>query len=169
MLKHCGVSLATLLLLTSTVLSQPATSPSTRAQQTQDQLATAKSEILPLFKEMEAAANAHDTDRHLALYAHTPSLQFVINDQLIVGWNALREKQQQWWKNGKTDVVYQLSAPPDFMMLAPDAVVVTFFLTSHRTLPDGTPQDTRFGISSIWKKLPEGWRIIYAHESTVKQ
>ena len=150
-------------------MAQVASSPSTRAQQPPDQLAAAKAEILPLFEELEAAANAHDTDRHLALYARTPSLQFIFNDQLVVGWDALHEKQLQWWKNGKSDVVYQLSGPPDFLMLAPDVVLVTFFLTSHRTAPDGTPQNARFSISNIWKKLPEGWRIVYAHESMVKQ
>ncbi len=160
-----------MLLLASASMSQPrsqvASSPG-HDQPVQDQLAAAKAEILPLFQELQAAANAHDTDRHLALYAHTPSLQFVINDQLIVGWDALRQKQQEWWKNGKTDVVYQLVGSPEFKMLTPGVVVVTSFLTSHRSLPDGTAQDTKVGISSIWQKLPEGWRIVYAHESTVK-
>jgi ketosteroid isomerase-like protein len=150
------------LLLLVTSLTVPAKVPS-------DGLAAARAEILPLFEAMQAAANAHDADKHVSFFAREPSLLFVINDQAIVGYDALLAKQRQWWPNGKTDVTYQLAGEPDFRMPAPGLVMVTYFLTSRRTLPDGQTRDTRFGISALWQKRTEGWRIIYAHESAVNK
>jgi hypothetical protein len=39
-------------------------------------------QIAPLVPELYASANAHDTDRHWAIYAY-------------------REKQRRWWDDGK--------------------------------------------------------------------
>lgn len=139
------------------------------ASESEDALEAARAEIAPLFAEMQAAANAHDTDRHLAFYAREPSLLFIMNDQPIIGWEALREKQLQWWNNGKTDVVYTPVGQPDYRMPAPGLVMLTHFLTSRRTLPSGETRVTGFGISALWQKRPEGWRIIHAHEATVQK
>ncbi len=132
-------------------------------------LATARKEILPLIQAMAAAARAHDADKHVSFYARDPTLLFVINDQKIVGYDALLAKQREWWHDGKTDVVYTMVGEPDFAMPARGLVIVTYFLTSHRTMPDGTIRNTGVGISALWQRRPEGWRIIYAHESTVNQ
>ena len=145
------------------------TAASVFAAKSADDLATAQAEIAPLFAEMQAAANAHDTDRHVSFYARVPSLLFIINDQPIIGWEALRDKQRQWWNNGKTDVVYTQVGEPDYRMPGLGLVMVTHFLTSRRTLPGGEVRITNFGISALWQKRPEGWRIIHAHESTVQK
>ena len=134
-----------------------------------DSLASARKEILPLLSAMQTAANAHDADKHLAFYAHDPSLLFVINDEAITGWEALLAKQRQWWQNGKSDVIYTFVGEPDFKMPAPGLVITTYFLSSRRTLPDGTARATGFGVSAVWQRRPEGWRIIYAHESVVQK
>jgi len=139
-------------------------------------LAAARAEILPLLEAMHAAANAHDAEKHVSFYAREPSLLFVDNDEAIVGYDALLAKQRQWWQDETfrksvlvTDVTYKLAGEPDFRMPAPGLVMVTYFLTSDRTTPEGKLRETRFGISALWQKRPEGWRIIYAHESTVNK
>jgi len=132
-----------------------------------DDLATARAEIMPLFERMLAAANEHDAEAHLAVYAHDPDLVFVANDEEIVGWDAALAKQRVWWNDGDIDVVYTLVGEPEFRMPAPGLVVATLFLSSIRTGPDGTPSAASFGISQLWQKRPEGWRIVYAHESIV--
>ncbi len=136
------------------------------ATESGNDLAVARAEIAPLFDEMQAAANAHDADRHLSFYAREASLVFVINDQQITGWEALRDKQRQWWNDGKTDAVYSRAGEPEYRMLCPGYVLATYFLTSRRTLPTGEVRRTGFGITAVWQKRPEGWRIIYAHEAT---
>jgi ketosteroid isomerase-like protein len=134
-----------------------------------DALEAARAEIAPLFAEMQAAANAHDTDRHIAFFAREPSLLFIINDEAIIGWEALREKQLKWWNNGKTDVVYTQVGQPDYRMPAPGLVMLTHFLTSRRTLASGEKRTDGFGISLFWQRRPEGWRIIHAHEAKVQK
>ena len=130
------------------------------------ELETAKAEILPLLEEMNEAANVHDAERHVAFYARDPDLLFVIHDQAIVGWDALLEQQRAWWRDGKTDVVYTMAGEPEFRMPQPGLVIVTHFLDSVRSLGGGTTKRMRLAISAVWQRGPDGWKIIYAHEST---
>ncbi|MGO8974421.1 MAG: YybH family protein [Steroidobacteraceae bacterium] len=128
----------------------------------------ARAEVAPLLAEMGAAANAHDIDRHVGFYAHDPSVILIFNGQAINGWDAVREKQAEWWKNGKTDVVYTMQGKPDYRVPAPGLVLTTMFMKSRRTLPSGEVSEGEFAVSSLWQKRPEGWRVIYSHESTTR-
>jgi ketosteroid isomerase-like protein len=126
---------------------------------------SAEREILPLIHEQMLAANAHDTDRFLATYLHAPTLVFVIDGRIIRGFDDLREQQMNWWKNGKSDVVYSDAAPPEFVSLGENSVLVTQQMTSRRTGTDGKPAEATFAVTSIWQHVRDGWRVTYAHES----
>ena len=126
-------------------------------------------QIRPLLTEQLLAANAHDTDRFLASYVHSPELIAIENGQLIHGWDALREQQLKWWKNGKSDAVYTQLSPPEFAVLDSQTVVVTQQMASHRTLPDGSSHDDTFVVSTIWRHFPKGWRVTYSHESWARR
>ena len=128
-----------------------------------DDLTTAREALAPKLQEMLAAANAHDTDRHLAAYLHSPDLVFVVNDQTIHGWDALRAQQLKWWQNGKSDAVYTVLGEPEYTMLAPGLVAQTYFLDSHRAGDDA--HGAHLGVTDVWQQGAEGWRIVYAHES----
>jgi len=125
-----------------------------------------RAQISASLAEMGAAANAHDIDRHVGFYARDSSTELIFNGEPIVGWDAIYAKQREWWQNGKTDVVYAPRGRPDVRLLSPDLAVTTLLMKSTRTMPDETIKEGNFAVSAIWKKLPEGWRIIYAHEST---
>lgn len=126
---------------------------------------SARQAIEPLVAKMSQAANAHDTDAYMALFQTSSNLVFAIDGRIIRGWDALRTQQLVWWKNGKSDVVYTATATPEFDMLAPAAVLVTQQMSSRRTGTDGKPSLGTFVVTSVWKRLPEGWHIVYAHES----
>ncbi len=126
---------------------------------------SAQRQIQPLMDAMAVAANAHDTDAYMAFYQHSPSLIFAIDGRIIRGWDALHAQQLIWWKNGKSDVVYTPSVAPEFEVLTPDLVVSTQMLSSRRTAPDGKISTGTFVVTSVWKRLPQGWRIVYGHES----
>jgi uncharacterized protein (TIGR02246 family) len=127
---------------------------------------TARAEVAPLLAEMGAAANAHDVERHVGFYARDASVILIFNGEAITGWEAIRDKQREWWQNGKTDVVYTLQGKPDFRVAGPGVVVTTLFMKSRRTMPDGGTKEGEFAVSAVWQKRPEGWRVIYSHEST---
>ncbi len=154
------------MMLAITACSTGVQSPRAGDARATESLAEARSEITPLFERMQSTANAHDVDGHLATYVRDSTLLFVINDQAIRGYSALHEEQTKWWRGGKTDVVYRVEGEPIYRMLAPGLVVQTYFLSSHRSADDGSTRDGRVAISAIWQKRTDGWRIIYAHEST---
>jgi ketosteroid isomerase-like protein len=122
-------------------------------------------QIRPLLNEQMLAANAHDTDRFLATYRHDDGLLFASNGEIIRGWNNLRTQQLKWWNNGKSDVVYSETAPPEFSVLGPQTALVTQQMAAHRTLSDGKSKGGRFVVTTIWQQLPAGWKVTYCHES----
>jgi ketosteroid isomerase-like protein len=130
--------------------------------------AAASAEVAPLLAEMGAAANAHDVDRHVGFYAHDDSVVFIFNGEPTIGWEAIRQKQREVWRNGTSDVIYTMQGKPTFLVPGPGLVVTTIFLKSRRTMPNGQIADGEFAISSLWQKRPDGWRVIYSHESTTR-
>ncbi len=128
-------------------------------------MSPAAKQILPLLHEQRLAANAHDTDAFLHTYLHDDSLVFLIDGRVIRGFDALRQQQLKWWKDGKSDVVYTERARPEIVTLDSQTALVTEQFTGRRTGPDGKPTSGDFVVTTIWHKLPGGWRVTYGHES----
>lgn len=118
-----------------------------------------------LMNEMLEAANAHDTDRFMAVYERSPALMLTFDDQTLTGWQAIRDQQLQWWNEGASDAVYRLRGEPKITVISPDVVATLQSLEVEATGPDGKKGTVKVMATSIWKKLPEGWRIVLAHES----
>jgi uncharacterized protein (TIGR02246 family) len=125
-------------------------------------------EIQPLLDSMMVSANSHDTDRFLAPYLHDSTLVFVFNGVVTVGFDNVRALQLKWWNGGRSDVAYSQAGPSDFLVLAPDVVVVTSPLASRRTTTAGELQTGEFAVTMVWQKQRQGWRIVRVHESTVR-
>lgn len=129
-----------------------------------------RAEIMPSFNAMQAAANVHDADAHLAFIARDPDLIFVAGDRRIIGWDALLEQQRKWWPRGRmkptgADVPYKVTEGPDFIVIDPTCALVSFMLDAPKTGPEGTRVDRTLAVSQLWQKRPEGWRVTYVHES----
>lgn len=114
------------------------------------------------------AASAHNTDRFLATYLHAPTLVFVIDGRVVRGFDSLREQQLKWWNQRKSDVIYTEQAPPQFVGIGRNAILVTERLASRRTGPDGKPTEGTFAVTSVWQHFRDGWRVSYAHESLTR-
>jgi len=125
----------------------------------------AQRQIQPLWDAMQRAAKVYDTERFMAPFLHETDLVFAFNGDVIHGWDALHAQQLQWWHSGKTDVVYTPLGKTEFMPLGADVVVTTQALSSRRTAPDGKISKGTFVVTYVWRKLPQGWRIVYGHES----
>lgn len=128
----------------------------------------AEQAIRPQMAKMFEAANAHDTDAFMAAMVRRPDLIFAINGEIIRGWNALHAQQLKWWNNGKSDAKYAQNGAPEFMALGPNAEIVTWPLVGSGTAHSGTAITSDFVVTYIWQRLPEGWRIVYGHESWKK-
>jgi uncharacterized protein (TIGR02246 family) len=125
-------------------------------------------QIEPLLAEMLVAANAHDTDRFLAAYLHDSTLVLVFNGVVTTGFTRVRALQLKWWDNGKSNVGYRKRGPTGFRVLTPDIVLATDTLASTRTDSAGVVHTGEFAVTMVWERRPEGWRIVHAHESTVR-
>ena len=125
-------------------------------------------QVAPLLAEMEASANAHDTDRHLAVFSRDSALTFIINGEIIRGWDALRERQRQWWNDGKATGVYAYLGEPACEVFGKDFGLTTFLIAARAHLPDGQVRERRLAFTALWSRRQEKWRIIYAHESSTK-
>ncbi|HKZ11535.1 MAG TPA: hypothetical protein VJL61_12650 [Rhodanobacteraceae bacterium] len=137
------------------VCAQPASSPAEQA-------------IRPAMAKMFKAANAHDTDAFMAAMVRGPGLVFAINGEVIRGWEALHAQQLKWWNNGKSDAKYTQNGTPAFMALGPDAEIVTWPLVGRGTAHSGKAITSAFVVTYVWQRLPQGWRIVYGHESWKK-
>ena len=129
---------------------------------------TFREAVTPLLAELEASANAHDTDRHMAAYANNPSLTFVFNGELICGWDALREQQRRWWNDGKATGSYRYHAGGIVESLADDLGMTTFLIAARKSAPEGEVIERTLAYSALWRRRIDGWRIIFAHESSTK-
>jgi ketosteroid isomerase-like protein len=127
--------------------------------------AAIQSQLKPLMDEQAAAANAHDTDRFLKTYLHSPQTVFIVNGETVLGFDALHEQQLKWWKGGKSDVVYRETGHTEFAVLDRNAALTTQFLSARGTGLDGKPRDNHGVLTSLWRRTPDGWKVTYAHES----
>jgi hypothetical protein len=57
---------------------------------------------------------------------------------------------------------------PTFLVPATGLAVTTIVLKSRRTMLNLQIADGEFAVSSLWRKRPEGWRVIYSQESTTR-
>ena len=127
---------------------------------------TFQKQVTPLLAEMEASANAHNTDRHLAVYSRESALIFVLNGEIIHGWDNLHEKQRQWWNDGKASGVYQYIGEPICELLDEDLGLTTSIIGARASVPDGKARERKLVFTALWRRRQDGWRIIYAHESS---
>ena len=141
-------------LIAGSACAQSATSPAEQA-------------IRPIMAKMFNAANAHDTDAFMAAMVHSPKLVFAINGEIIRGWDALHAQQLKWWNNGKSDAKYVQNGAPAFTALGSDVEVVTWPLTGSGTA-HAKAVSSDFVVTYIWQRMPQGWRIVYGHESWKK-
>ena len=80
------------------------------------------------------------------------------------------------WIDGESEPAVCLSRRGALSSRAPSQIVGAGGSHTDDSVNCGRPlistivlRETRFGISALWQKRPEGWRIIYAHESTVNK
>ncbi|MGH8147502.1 MAG: YybH family protein [Rhodanobacteraceae bacterium] len=134
----------------------------------QSSASPAQQAIRSQMAKMLVAANAHDTDGFMASMVRTPNLVFAINGEVIRGWQALHAQQLKWWHHGRSAAKYAQRGTPMFTALEPDIEILTWPLRSSHVRPDGKVGTSAFVVTYVWQHLPQGWRIVYGHESWAK-
>ena len=129
--------------------------------------ASVQEQLRPRLEEMLQAANAHDTERFMSVYVHRPSLAVPFDETTLHGWQAIRDQPLRGWDNGKSDAVYRLAAAPEITEISPDGVATLQSMEVAGTAPNGQKTIFKVIVTSVWKRLAAGWRIVLAQASIV--
>jgi ketosteroid isomerase-like protein len=130
------------------------------AAPTQSQNATAQ--IRSVLRAQQDAWNRGDIDGFMNGYARSASTVFVSEDTIRRGWETVRERYRKRYSDRPKMGTLTFS-DLEIMLLSPDAGVVLgrWSLKRANDQPHG-----RFTL--IFKRLPEGWRIVHDHTSSAK-
>ena len=123
------------------------------------QSANSVAEIQSILREQQEAWNRGDIDGFMNGYARSPSTVFVSGDEVRRGWDTVRERYRQKYSDHAKMGMLTFS-DIEITPLSADAAVVfgRWRLKRANDEPHG-----RFTL--IFKRLPEGWRIVHDHTS----
>lgn len=107
-----------------------------------------------------AAWNKEDLEGFMAGYWKSPDLTFVSGDKITRGWEATLERYKKRYRGEGKEMGKLSFSELEFVPVSADAVLVRgkFELKMTKEMPNG-----RFTL--LFRKLPEGWRIIHDHTS----
>jgi ketosteroid isomerase-like protein len=105
--------------------------------------------------------NRGDLDAFLSGYWNSPKVVFQSGGQRFDGWEAMRQRyRQRYQANGRAMGRLEFSAL-EIEPLGPEAILARG--RWRLTMPDGTRPGGLFTV--IFRKLPEGWKIVHDHTS----
>jgi len=121
-----------------------------------------KAAIRDVLMRQVDAWNAHNLERFLDGYWHSPELTFFSGNDVTRGWKETLERYRAKYQSagremGKLDF-YDL----EVNVLAPDAAVVY----GHWRLTMSDPKKNSGGLFTlVFRKFPDGWKIVHDHTS----
>ena len=108
--------------------------------------------------------NRGDLDAFLSGYWNSPKVVFQSGGQRFDGWEAMRQRyRQRYQANGQAMGRLEFSAL-EIEPLGPEAILARG--RWRLTMPDGTRPGGLFTV--IFRKLPEGWKIVHDHTSAAE-
>ena len=122
--------------------------------------ADAKSEIIPLIKEQDAAWSRGDLDGFMKYYDPTSELVFMGSTGPVRSAEVLKDYYDKKYKKGNSDFGKLTFSDLEVEELAPGIARAW-----GKWLVEQKDQKLSGWFSLIWKKTPAGWRIIHDHSS----
>ncbi len=106
--------------------------------------------------------NRGDLDGFLAGYWNSPKVVFQSGGQRFDGWAAMRERYRRRYQAEGRAMGRLAFTGLEVEPLGPEAALARG--RWQLTMPDGTTPGGLFTV--IFRKLPEGWKIVHDHTST---
>jgi uncharacterized protein (TIGR02246 family) len=116
-------------------------------------------EIQSVLTAQQDAWNRGDIEAFMNGYARSASTVFISEDEVTRGWETVRDRYRVKYSDRATMGTLSFS-DIEVTMLSPDAAVV---LGRWRLKRANDEPHGRFTL--IFKRLPEGWRIVHDHTS----
>jgi ketosteroid isomerase-like protein len=144
-----------LILLASIADSPISAAPGEKEQVPSD----AVSEIRSVLRLQQDAWNHGDIDRFMNGYAHSRHTVFVSEDTVRRGWETVRDRYREKYSD-RAKMGFLTFSDLEIRPLSPDSAVALgrWELEGVKNRPHG-----RFTL--IFRRLPEGWRIVHDHTS----
>jgi uncharacterized protein (TIGR02246 family) len=124
-----------------------------------EQPSNSVAEIQSILTTQQDAWNRGDIDAFMNGYARSASTVFVSEDEVRRGWEIVRDRYRVKYSDRAKMGTLGFSEI-EVTMLSPDAAVV---LGAWRLKRANDEPHGRFTL--IFKRLPEGWRIVHDHTS----
>jgi uncharacterized protein (TIGR02246 family) len=128
-----------------------------------EQSSNSAAEIQSVLSAQQDAWNRGDIDAFMNGYARSTSTVFISEDEVRRGWETVRERYRVKYSDRAKMGALSFS-DIEVTMLSPDAAVV---LGRWRLKRANDEPHGRFTL--IFKRLPEGWRIVHDHTSAAKE
>jgi len=113
---------------------------------------------------MMSAAGKLDADEFMRSYWQSPALAITFDGETLRGWGAILSEQRKWWSDKNSGIKFEEGRPPEIVYQGSD--VATSIQWMNVTSPE-KKKPRRLVITSVWRKLPEGWRVVLAHETLI--
>jgi ketosteroid isomerase-like protein len=120
---------------------------------------SAVSEIQSVLRMQQNAWNQGDIDRFMDGYAHSRDTVFISEGTVSRGWETVRDSYREKYSD-RTKMGLLTLSDLEIVSLSPDSAVALgrWKLQRAKERPHG-----RFTL--IFRRLPEGWRIVHDHTS----
>ncbi len=146
-MKLCGMTLMAVTLLAGTLSGQSASTSNPDAA------------IRQVLQSQVEAWNHHDLDAFMSGYWHSPELTFFSGTTVTKGWEpTLARYRKNYQAEGRSMGALSFSDLEIELLAADSALVRGRF---QLVMPDGKQPHGLFTL--IFRKFPEGWRIIHDH------
>ena len=124
-----------------------------------EQASTSVAEIQSVLTAQQDAWNRGDIDAFMNGYARSASTVFVSQDEVSRGWETVRDRYRVKYSD-RTKMGTLSFSEIEVTMFSADAAVVLGRWRLKRT-----NDQPRGRFTLIFKRLPEGWRIVHDHTS----
>ncbi len=125
---------------------------------------TPEDEVRTAIAGMNRAAAKLDADEFMRVYWDSPDLAITFDGETTHGWSTILGKQREWWSYKRAGTTFAEQRPPE--VIAQDGNIVTSI--QWLSVSDAASEKpSRLVITSVWKRLPEGWKIVLAHETLI--
>ena len=124
----------------------------------------AKSEVEQVLRTQQDAWNRHDLDAFMAGYWNSADLTFFSGAKITTGWAATLERYRKTYQSEGREMGKLEFSDLNIQPLATDAAFVRG--AWHLTMSDGKSPHGLFTL--VFRKFPEGWKIIHDHTSAAE-
>jgi len=122
---------------------------------------TTEPAVRQVLEHQQEAWNRHDLESFMSGYWNSPELTFFSGAKIYSGWQSTIDRFRKTYQSEGREMGKLEFSDLNIDALAPDAALVRG--AWHLTMSDGKAPHGLFTL--IFRKFPEGWKIIHDHTS----